>query len=179
MVPANERTALLIIDVQEALFSMAEFHPHGPAALLSRIATLLGRARSSGVPVVYVQQCGPPGHALEPGTAGWKVHSAIAPGPGELAIQKKESDAFLHTDLKAELDNLEITTLVVCGMQSEYCVDTTCRRAQGLGYEVLLVEDAHTTDDAGSLSAPQIIEHHNSTLGGTYVTLCAAEDVFA
>jgi len=63
-------------------------------------------------------------------------------------------------------------------MQSEYCVDTTCRSAHGLGYEVYLDEDAHTTGDAGSSCGEQIVDHHNETLGGAFVTLVRTAEVF-
>ncbi|MNW18398.1 Isochorismatase family protein [compost metagenome] len=55
--------------------------------------------------------------------------------------------------------------MIVCGAQSDFCVDTTVRRALALGYEVVLVADAHSTLDNGVLVAAQIIAHHNTTLG--------------
>lgn len=53
---------------------------------------------------------------------------------------------------------------VICGLQSEFCVDTTTRRALALGYPVTLVSDGHSTMDNGVLSAAQISAHHNETL---------------
>jgi nicotinamidase-related amidase len=67
--------------------------------------------------------------------------------------------------------------LVVAGIQTEYCVDTTCRRAYSLGYDVTLVQDGHSTWDTPDLCAPQIIAHHNRTLGGWFVTPQAAEAI--
>ena len=171
--------ALVVIDVQEGMFSIPETPVHESEAFLSRVAELVAAGRVSGVPVIYIQHLGGPGHPLEPGTEGSRIHHAIAPMAGERVIQKRESDAFLGTSLQAELEELGVTNLVVCGMQTEYCVDTTCRRAQGLGYKVLLAQDAHSTMDAESLTAAQIIAHHNETLGSAYVTLCRAEEVFA
>jgi len=57
-----------------------------------------------------------------------------------------------------------VTDLIVCGLQSEFCVDSTVRRAMALGYPVVLVADGHTTVDNGVLSAGQIAAHHNWTL---------------
>ncbi|MFV1989029.1 MAG: cysteine hydrolase family protein [Gemmatimonadota bacterium] len=176
--PGGKR-ALLVIDVQEGMFTLEGFRVHGAADFLSRVSDLILSARSAGVQVVYVQHCGPSGSALERGTEGCRIHASIAPLKGELVIQKLESDAFLGTTLHEELQARGVTDLIVCGMQSEFCVDTTCRRAHGLGYRVTLVEDAHTTGDTDTLTAEQIIAHHNETLARGFVTLSAGEDVFS
>jgi len=71
---------------------------------------------------------------------------------------------------------------VICGLQSEFCVDSTTRRALALGYPVTLVSDGHSTLDNGVLTAAQISAHHNQTLAtldsyGPRVTTVLAEDV--
>ena len=63
------------------------------------------------------------------------------------------------------------------GAQSEVCVDTTCRRGFGLGFEVTLVSDGHSTWDNGMLTAAQIIGHTNETLAGWFVRLARADEV--
>ncbi len=173
--PGSE--ALLVIDVQEGMFTLEGFRVHGVADFLSCVSDLISSARSSGVPVVYMQHCGSADSPLERGTTGCRIHESIAPLPGELVIEKMESDSFLDTDLQEELDSLGVTDLIVCGMQSEFCVDTTCRRAHGLGYRVTLVEDGHTTGDSATLTAEQIIHHHNETLGRGFVTLSPGRDI--
>jgi len=57
------------------------------------------------------------------------------------------------------------------GLQTEYCIYTTCRRAFSLGYVVILVKNAHSTWDSSCLTAQQIIWHHNYVLGGWFVVL--------
>jgi nicotinamidase-related amidase len=75
------------------------------------------------------------------------------------------------------LKSKNVRKLVVAGLQTEYCVDTTCRRAYSLGYEVVLVRDAHRTWDSGNLSASQIIDHYNKVLVGWFATLKDEKDV--
>ena len=72
--------------------------------------------------------------------------------------------AFLRTDLQATLQAGAITDLIICGMHTEFCVDTTTRKALALGYPVILIEDAHTTEGNGYLTPRQVIQHHNATL---------------
>jgi nicotinamidase-related amidase len=146
-------------------------------SLLAKVGGLIARAREAGVPVIYVQHCGAEGEIDEPGAPAWEIHPAIAPGEGEPVVQKRHPDAFQETTLQTELESRNIERLVVAGMQTEYCVDTTCRRAYSLGYDVVLAEDAHSTWDTKHLAAPQVIAHHNATLGGWFAKLKAANDI--
>lgn len=57
-----------------------------------------------------------------------------------------------------------VTDLIICGMHTEFCVGTTTRRALALGYPVILVADAHTSEGNEHVTPRQVIEHHNATL---------------
>lgn len=157
-------TALLIIDMQVGLIEPA----YQSRATLDHIGALIKQARDSGIPILYVQHDGPKGHGLEVGSPAWNIHPAIAPQEGDVVVHKRASDSFYDTSLQHELDKRGITNLVVVGGQTEYCVDTTVRRATTLGYNVTLVGDAHTTDDYDQavLSAAQRIVYHNEVLDG-------------
>lgn len=169
-------TALLVIDVQVCNFE--ESAPvYAGDALLSKISGLIARARASGTAVVYVQHCGPEGAIDEPGTPGWEIHPIVAPIEGDLVIQKRHPDAFQDTDLLRELESNDVRRLIITGMQTEYCVDTTCRRAYSLGYDVTLVQDAHSTWDTELFTASQIIAHHNGVLGSWFVELKEAGEI--
>ena len=157
-------SALLVIDVQVGLIEPS----YRSTEVLENIRTLLEQAHSSYTPVIYVQHDEPQGHGLEVGTATWEIHPAITPKEGDAVIHKRASDSFHKTTLQQELERQGIKHLVVVGGQTEYCVDTTCRRATTLGYNVTLVGDAHTTDDYDEaiLSAAQRIDYHNEVLDG-------------
>jgi nicotinamidase-related amidase len=169
-------TALLVIDVQVGNFD--ESAPvYGGSDLLDKIGRLIAQARKAGVPVVYVQHCGPEGAVDEPGTPGWEIHPAIAPVEGDPVVPKRHPDAFQDTTLQTELASRGIKGLIITGIQTEYCVDTTCRRAYSLGYDVTLVEDAHSTWDTDLFTAQQVIAHHNGVLGGWFVALKKADEI--
>jgi nicotinamidase-related amidase len=169
-------TALVIIDVQEAMF-LQPTPPHDGPGVVGRIAGLLARARADRIPVYFVQHDGGPGDDLARGTPGWRIHAPLAPLPGEPIVEKRHPSAFHDTDFAARLSAAGIDRLVICGMQTEYCVDTTCRAAFGLGYKVVLVSDAHTTFDTEVLSAAQIQAHHTRTLGGDFARCVPAAEV--
>jgi nicotinamidase-related amidase len=134
--------------------------------VLSNITTLLNKARASGIPILFVQHDGPKGHPLETNTANWQIHPLICPLPGDPVIRKKASDSFFETQLVEKLQSNGIQHLTIVGGMTEYCIDTTCRRAITLGYDVTLVADAHLTADTPVLTASQIVAHHNLVLDG-------------
>ena len=157
----SDTPALVVIDVQKGLIEGFE---EDWSDVLPVISALVFRARDDGVPVVLVQHCGSPqAHPLHPTQLGWALHPAVDPQPGDLRVEKRWSDAFRDTTLDAILREALVTRVVLVGAQTEYCVDTTARRAASLGYDVDLVADGHTTSENGVLSREQIIEHHNQT----------------
>ncbi len=165
-------TGLLIVDVQRGMFENASLPPLPQGReVIEKIQKLTARARSRSIPIIYVQHCGGIGHPLETGTDGWEIHPAIAPRTDDVVVQKATPDSFHNTNLKAELDSRNISRLVMAGLQTEYCIDTTCRRAFSLGYEVILAKDAHGTWSNDIVTAQQIIDHHNYVLGDWFVKL--------
>jgi len=158
------KTALLIIDVQIGLVRLMPSELQD--SVLPKIAVLLSKARSSGILVLFIQHDGPKGHPLETNSPAWAIHPSIAPLSGESVIRKKASDSFFETRLAERLRTDGIGQLIIAGGMTEYCVDTSCRRAVTVGYDVTLVADAHLTRDTPILTAAQIIAHHNLLLAG-------------
>ncbi len=169
------RSALVVIDVQKGIFAGTQPSPRWPQ-ILERIGALAARAAAAGLPVIYVQHDGGEGHRLEAGSVGWQLDPVLARTVPSTVCRKTACDAFFETDLETELDRRAVERLVVAGCMSQYCVDTTCRRAVSLGYSVVLAGDAHATADSGALTADQIIAHHNDTLDGLKAG-CAALQV--
>lgn len=161
----SKLTALLVIDMQVALFEVPGNPTYREGALLENINALLARARAAGTPVIYIQHQDTSG-PLVAGARGWQILPAVAPLPHELVVAKRAEDAFYTTTLDEELRARAITHLVVCGCRSDFCVDTTCRSAISHGYDVTLVADAHSTINRKVLNAELIVAHHNATLDG-------------
>ncbi|HWI81902.1 cysteine hydrolase family protein [Ramlibacter sp.] len=154
--------ALLIIDVQRALCA-GEEAAFDIDRVIDRINGLAAQARRAGAPVLVVQHEEDEG-PLRFGADGWQLAETLASGPGDIPVRKTTPDSFHGTELQPLLQARGVTRLVVCGLQTDFCIDTTVRRALGLGYEVVLVADGHSTVDNGVLGAPQIVAHHNRTL---------------
>lgn len=153
--------ALLVIDVQQGLCE-GPYAVYDARAVIERINTVSAKARAAGVPVVFVQH--ESATQLQYGSPAWQLADGLCAQGGDLFVRKTTPDSFFRTDLTELLNARKITRLTICGMQSDFCVDTTTRRAMALGYPVVLVSDAHTTEANAHLSARQIIQHHNDTL---------------
>jgi len=163
--------AVVLIDVQNAILDIPGMkRPDETRAafdgLVGRIANFVERARNRGIPVLFVQHDGQPGHRLERGLPGWQIRRELAPMRDEVVIPKTACDAFFKTGLESELSSRKISSLIVAGCMTQYCVDTSVRRAVSLGYDVTLAEDGHLTADTESLTFDQIIAHHNALLDG-------------
>ena len=173
-------TAVLVIDVQHALCTGAEA-AFDITGVIERINAVCAKARAVGAPIVLIQHEEANG-SFRFGSDGWQLASGIQTRSDDVRVRKTTPDSFNLTELHPLLQAKGITHLVICGLQTDFCVDTTVRRALALGYQVVLVANAHSTVDNGVLSAAQIIAHHNITLShmtsfGPRATLNLADEV--
>lgn len=157
-------TALLIIDVQQALCS-GEYACFEAQRVIAALNDFAHRVRAAGQTVVVIQHESRDG-PLQRGSAGWQLAPGLAVAPSDVLLRKRTPDAFHETELVEVLRSRAATKLIIGGLQSEFCVDTTTRRALALGYPVQLVADGYSTTDSPVLSAAQITAHHNETLAG-------------
>ena len=171
----TKKTALLLIDIQNAMFGPEEVC-HQPERVLSNASDLLARARAAATPIYFVQHCEETG-SFAPQSAGWQIHPAVAPKAGEPVTEKWAASSFYKTDLDAKLRGAGIDGLVIAGLQSEFCIDTACRVAQSLGYKVTLAADAHSTFDSPVIPADKIIAHHNRLLAGIVERVVPAAEI--
>ncbi len=142
------KEALLIIDVQNDYFPGGANELVRPYEAEKRIQELIAGSRAVGRPVVYIQHFNPPDDSffLE-GTRGAEISDRIRPQEGDKVIVKRYPNSFLETELDAYLKSLGTDTLIVCGMMTHMCVDTTVRAAMDYGYRVKLAADACATMD--------------------------------
>jgi nicotinamidase-related amidase len=174
------RRAVLVIDVQRSLCE-GKYQTFDAAGVIGRINEVTAKARAAGALVVMIQHESKDG-LLDHGTRGWELAPQLQTAETDTFLRKAASDSFHRTDLDAILKQHGVSELVICGMQSDFCVDSTTRRALGLGYPVVLVSDGHTTLNNSHLTAAQITQHHNETLSNidsfdVRVRLETAQDV--
>lgn len=155
------KLSLLVIDIQNAL---VEENPWDCNNVISNVKKLIDACRLNNVEVIYIQHCGKEGGALEVNSEGWKIYSAIAPKQEERIFNKYFNSAFKHTKLKDYLEEKGIEDIIITGMQTEYCIDTTCKVAFEFGFNLIIPEKTNTTYDNGLLKAEQIYKQYNDNI---------------
>lgn len=150
---------LLIVDVQVDVMKNAWQAPR----IVQNLVRLVARARGRGVPVVWVQHAD---HDLPAGSPGWQWVPELAPAPGEPVIGKRFNSSFEQTALDETLARLGASHLTLAGAASNWCIRATAHGALERGYDLTLVEDAHTTetmvlDDGRHVEAASIVDELN------------------
>ena len=150
-------TALLVIDAQESFRQRTDdWAATANPQVLANIARLVDHARSVGDVVAWVTHAEPgTGGVFDPALGFVKVVSTLEPLDSELQVTKTSVNAFTTTDLHEQLTQHGVRRVVICGIRTEQCCETTARLASDLGYEVEFVTDATTTSgiDAGTTYA--------------------------
>jgi nicotinamidase-related amidase len=167
--------ALLILDMQVGLFHGPE-KPWAGEALLSTLNSLLDKARSAGAPIFLARHVGTPGSPIEPGSPLTQLVEELLLRGDEVIFEKSRPNAFAMTDLADQLKACGSQGVVIAGMKTQYCVDSTCRAARDLGFDTVLIADGHTCTDTPALKAESIVAHHNATLAGPFCRVIRAED---
>ena len=140
------KLALIIIDVQNDYFESGKMPLHNPLKALKNIERVLTKFREKGLPVFHIQHINEPDDDFfQPNTDGAEIHSRLTPLSNEYHLIKHMPSSFLGTGLEKLLKEKGITDIVVCGMMSHMCVDTTVRACQDLGLNVVLLDDACAT----------------------------------
>jgi len=130
---AQKSYALLVIDVQNFYFPGGRSELVEPVQAAEKAAIAIAHARTENNPVIYIQH---------KSAAGMEINDLVKPALGEAIFVKEEVNSFLGTGLAEHITNLSIDTLVICGMQTQMCVEAAVRAASDFGYYVILLHDA-------------------------------------
>lgn len=179
------RTALLLIDVQDGLDDTAYWGPRNNPHAEDNMARLLAAWRAHQRPIYHVQHLSTnPASPLRPGLPGNAIKQVVAPQGDEPLIQKTVNCAFIGTDLEERLRRDRIESVVVVGLTTNHCVETTARVAGNLGFTVYVVDDATATFDRTGYDGrhfPAEIVHALAlaSLHGEFATVMTTDQLLA
>lgn len=185
---AHGHVALLVIDVQREYFDPAgpAYAPAGADAL-PRIVELVAAFRSRRLPVVFVQhlhradgsdagRMGDFGSPDDPssfveGTPRVELLDELGVTADDIVVRKRRYSSFLGTDLESVLRTLGVRSVVITGLMTSFCCETTARDAHGRDYEVLFVADANAGPDLQRIDGTPL--PHGEVLQNTMAALAA------
>jgi len=170
LLPAN-KTALLIIDVQRALFTRPT-PVYEDSRMIEIIKGLVDLAHLYHYPVIYIQHSNQ--SILKEGTDGYKLHPALKPSAEDFHVRKKHGNAFQDTTLRSILESRGLENLIVTGMVTQGCVRATSLGGLQLGYRMFLVKGGHSNYNE---DAPKIIAAHEEELVKTGVKLVTVDEL--
>jgi nicotinamidase-related amidase len=137
----------LVIDMQRNVVAEA----FEVDRVVDNINSLVRRARSQGVAVLWVQHSD---DDLPQGSPGWEYVAELDRAEDEPVVHKHFGDSFDDTDLEALLAERNVGRVFVTGAQTDACIRSTLHGALVRGYDTLLVSDAHTTEDMREWGGP-------------------------
>ncbi len=166
-----KKEALLLIDIQDVYFTPGAYLLYRPRETAKNAAVLLSKFREEEKTVIHVK------HNFKMFS---EINELVEPHEGEKIITKEYPSAFLGTDLQEYLKDNGIEKIVVVGMMSHMCVDTTVRACQDYGYEVVVIEDACTTKDLNfqgrQIDAIMVHATFMASLDGMFAKVMKLED---
>ncbi len=152
-----KKKALIIIDVQEGI---VDFKPYNFTETLANIQTLLAHARKNNFEVIWVQHEADD-LALFQGNPKFEVYYELKPETNEKRVTKQHNSIFKDTDLDAYLKGKNIDTLILCGMQTEWCIDKSITVGFELGYHLIVPHQSHTTMDMDLMTAKDLYKYYH------------------
>jgi nicotinamidase-related amidase len=190
--------ALIVIDVQESFRQTPLWPTISNPAIADDVARLVDGVRAAGDLVVWVLHSEPgSGTPFDPVSGHVDYLAPLAPKPGEPRLTKTSHNAFTTTSLQQLLTQRGVSELVICGIRTEQCCETTARVASDLGYQVTFVTEATATNpiahrdappgqsagqllaDPRTLPASAVIERTEYALAGRFAVIATIEEVTA
>jgi nicotinamidase-related amidase len=143
---------------------------------VANMAEAVRKARVASIPVIWVRHSA---EDLPLNTDGWQIVPELVPLAGEPIIEKKFRSTFVETNFEEVLAGLKISHLYICGAETNNCVRHTSMSALEFGYDITLLEDAHTTTsfewDGFVMDAARTIDEQNTNFIGYQLPTCSAD----
>lgn len=180
----NNDIALLLIDIQDSFKMNGRWERRGNPDFEANVSSLLEAWRGAGLPLFFILHTDPD-RGFRPGDAEFRTMDFMGRRADEPLLVKNTRNSFTSTNLKERLDAMGIKRLVMTGIQTEQCVETTTRLAADFGYEVDFVTDATQTfpienaETGEELSPAAIFERTEYALRGRFARIVRTRDLVA
>ena len=168
---------LIVIDMQKALMDDELYHLD---ALLENVGKLIEAARENEVEVIYVQHDAGPGSGFSSGDEAFEIADEVAPAEGEKVFVKTINSCFGNRDFASYLEQAQDDTLMIAGLQTNFCIDATVKSAFERGYEVIVPEGANSTFDNPYMSGETTCAYYfNEVWPGLFADCVSMDEALA
>lgn len=178
------KTALILIDIQNDYFEGGKFELYRALEAATNAEKVLNIFRQDKLPIYHIQHINDFENApfFCKNSFGAEIFEKVKPlsASNEKLIVKHYPNSFLNTTLKDELVKAEISDVVICGMMTHMCIDTTVRACFNFGLKVTLISDSCTTRDLvfnnKVIPAQTVNETYMASLSGMFANIISADD---
>ncbi len=176
-------SALVLVDIQHDYFPGGRMEVVGAVEASLAAKNLLDFFRAEKLPIVHIQHIStrPGATFFLPDTVGIDFHESVLPLPDETVIKKHFPNSFRGTDLKKHLQARHVRELVICGMMSHICIDSTVRAAFDKGYQCMMAHDACATRNlifnGVDIPAKQVHGSYMAALGAVFAKVASTEEI--
>ena len=152
---------LLVVDIQkgitdERLYQLESF--------IANVTTIIDKARENHVEVIYVQHDDGPGTGFSVGDADYEIADQVSPAPSEKIYTKEVNSAFSNKELDQYLKDLGENTVMIIGLQTNFCIDATIKSAFDRGYKVIVPQGTNSTFDNDYMDREATYKYYNEMM---------------
>lgn len=165
------KTALLVVDVQNALIKAKPYHVD---IFLNDLKRLIFHCRKNAIEVIFVRHHD---DDLKYGSHDWEIFSELEPSSEEKIIDKTFNSAFRDTELRKYLDQRGISQVIITGMQTELCIDATIKVAFEFGYKVIVPKGLTSTFDNRLLTAETLTNFYETIWHNRYAQVKELKEI--
>ena len=150
---------LLVVDAQKAITNSRLYHFE---LFEANIIQLIDSARKSGVEVIFVRHDDGVGNPLTKGNDGFEIYEKFQPMENERIFDKTVNSAFKNTGLTEYLKEKGENTVIIVGLQTEYCIDATIKAGFERGFGIIVPANCNSTFDNDYMTAELTYNYYNN-----------------
>lgn len=147
---------LIVIDMQKGILSEDLYDLKG---VLGNVAKVIGAARKNGTEVIYVKHDDGPGSGFTFGDEDFEIADEVAPAIGEKVFVKTIPSSFSNKEFADYLEGSKDDTLMITGLQTDFCIDSTIKSAAERGYRVIVPKGTNSTFDNPYMTGEKTCEY--------------------
>ncbi len=168
---------LLVVDTQKLITNRKLYNFDN---FVNNVKMLITVAREKGIEVIYVRHDDGVGAELTKGMPGFEIYEGFRPQQGEMIFDKTVNSSFKGTGLLEYLREKNVQTVIVVGLQTDYCIDATIKCGFEHGFKIIVPQNANSTFDNDFMSAEASYEYYNEFMWkGRYAECISVEKTIA